>query len=124
MKNLEMYSYPVENRRQYWIAYGSMMDWLTHPNELGKEPAEFKFVKSFGYNGMVYYIFKFKEEPNEEWKVGVSGGFTKRGIETCGHTFSDFKVFNEETAEKECIKIIERLMYYWKDLAKRAEEDK
>ena len=41
----------------------------------------------------------------------------------CGHTFSDFQIYDEKTAKEECIKMVRNIMEYWKAEAARIEQE-
>jgi len=102
------------NNEQLDAARQSMINWLSHPRELGKAPAGIEYADSFEIEDMHYYIFKFRAEPSEKWLVGVAGGFEEDDLEPCGHTFSDMKEYDPATARAECTAIVERIMNYWK----------
>ncbi len=38
----------------------------------------------------------------------------KGSLVPCGHTFSDFQIYDEKTAKEECIKMVRNIMEYWK----------
>ena len=37
----------------------------------------------------------------------------KGSLVPCGHTFSDFQIYDEKTAKEECIKMVRNIMEYW-----------
>ena len=43
----------------------------------------------------------------------------KGSLVPCGHTFSDFQIYDEKTAKEECIKMVRNIMEYWKAEAAR-----
>ena len=45
----------------------------------------------------------------------------KGSLVPCGHTFSDFQIYDEKTAKEECIKMVRNIMEYWKAEAARIE---
>ncbi len=49
----------------------------------------------------------------------VSGGFEKGDLEPCGHTFSEIKEYNKDTAESECLQMIFHIMNFWKSQAEK-----
>ena len=61
--------------KQLEAAKQSMIDWLSHPNELGKKPYKIECDKEFDLHELHYYIFKFKEKIFDEWKLAVCGGY-------------------------------------------------
>ena len=48
----------------------------------------------------------------------------KGSLVPCGHTFSDFQIYDEKTAKEECIKMVRNIMEYWKAEAARIERNK
>ena len=101
------------NREQLGAAQAVMENWLAHPSELGKKPVRIQCAGGFDYNEMHYYIFRFKESILGKWLVGVCGGFEGDSTEHCGHVFSEFQEYNQETAEDECIGMVKMIMDYW-----------
>ncbi|MDE6314829.1 MAG: DUF4261 domain-containing protein [Lachnospiraceae bacterium] len=89
-----------------------MNGWLSHENELGKKPAKIQAAGEFTYEDNQYIIVKFKPRLLDRWQVGVVG-FDETG-EECGHTFSEFEIYDEKTAKERCIAMIEYLKEYWK----------
>ena len=81
------------DNRQMKAALDCMTDWLSHPMELGKAPAEIECTGSFEAYEMTYYIFKYKKEGGGEWLVGVSGGYEDGELDNCGHTFSEMEEY-------------------------------
>lgn len=106
------------NQEQLNAAKESMVTWLADPHELGKKPNKIECAGQFDYNEMHYYIFKYKVGMLGNWLVGVSGGFEEDDLEPCGHTFSEMQAYNEATAQKDCIAMIEKIIAYWKEQAK------
>lgn len=98
--------------RQMRAALKSMTDWLAHPMELGKAPAEIECAGSFEAYEMTYYIFKYKRESGGEWLVGVSGGYEDGELENCGHTFSEMEVFDEDNAEEQARALVDGVRDY------------
>ena len=47
----------------------------------------------------------------------------KGSLVPCGHTFSDFQIYDEKTAKEECIKMVRNIMEYWKAEAARIEQE-
>lgn len=105
------------NINQMNAAQQAMIDWLSDQHEFGKKPTKIEYTENFEFNDMHYYIFKFKSGIFGKWLVGVSGGFEDDDIESCGHTFSDMKEYDPQTAKTECIAMVERIMDYWKKQA-------
>ena len=110
---------------QLKAAEKEMIRWLAHPAELGQEPFEIECTKEFDLHELHYYVFRFKEYENDEWKLSVCGGYEDGGVRGCGHVFSHMKNYNEETAVEDAIEIVEFVRSYWKDrAANMLEEDK
>ena len=47
----------------------------------------------------------------------------KGSLVPCGHTSSDFQIYDEKTAKEECIKMVRNIMEYWKAEAARIEQE-
>lgn len=107
--------------QQLRAAQADMTAWLSDPHELGKAPDQMVYVGKFVYHAMQYYIFKFKASVDGKWLVGVCGGFEKDALEPCGHTFSQMQPYNAQTAQADCISMVERIMAYWKERVQKLE---
>lgn len=106
------------NREQRDAAQKNMVEWLSDPHELGKNPYKIECMGSFELYEMQYYIFRFKAGLLGQWLVGVSGGYEEDDLESCGHTFSDMKPYRAATAQNECVEMVERIRAYWMEQAK------
>lgn len=113
---------PSTSYKQFMAACVNMTDWLADPHELGKKPRGLSCETKFLYNDMTYYGFKFKKGLFGGWLLGVAGGFEGDDVEPCGHTYSEYKPFNKDTAKDDCIAMIEKIMNYWKEQAKNFEQ--
>lgn len=107
------------NREQLDVAQKAMIEWLSDPHEIGKKPNKIECAGEFDYNEMHYYIFKFKAGLFGKWLVGVCGGFEDDELEPCGHIFSNMQEYNESSAQRECIAMVEKIMAFWIDQAKK-----
>lgn len=58
---------------------GALAYWLLHPNEYGKVPRKIEYVskieKRFNNKPIEYFVYKFFDEDDKQWKVGVAGPF-------------------------------------------------
>ncbi len=88
------------NQIQMQAAKRVMIEWLKHPQELGKEPEQIRYAGTFDLYGMHYYLFKYKRGRMGKWLLGVSGGFVEDELENCGHVYSEMQEYHEETANK------------------------
>jgi len=109
------------HKEQLNAAQKAMTAWLSDPHALGKKPNKIECAGEFDFNEMHYYIFKFKAGVFGKWLVGVCGGFEDGDLEPCGHIYSDMQEYNEATAQNECIAMVEKIMAYWMEQAKRFE---
>jgi hypothetical protein len=107
-------------RDQEKLAEGHMVEWLSFPTELRREPDEIELVHvETRYSGakkkgkpIDYYFFRFRvtenssgdPEENEGWMVGMAGGYerTKGGtvLTEDAATWSDFTGWDEKPLEK------------------------
>lgn len=107
------------NEKQIQAAREDMLKWLTDPHELGEMPYKIELAGEFDLHGLHYYIFRFKPGLLSKWLVGVSGGFEEDALEPCGHTFSDMKEYRAETAQNDCMEMVEIIRAYWMERAKK-----
>ena len=103
---------------QQEAAKAAMIRWLANPAELGKSPKKIEPVGEFQLHGMMYYIFKFKKGTFGKWLTGVSGGFEAGSMEHCGHVFSEFQEYNDQTAQQHATDMVEALRSFWMDQAR------
>lgn len=95
------------------VATKAMVDWLSHPNELGKAPSKIEIAGEFDLHGMHYYIFKYKQSLFGKWLLGVCGGYEANELEHCGHVFSDMSEYDEKSARQSAINMVEHICAYW-----------
>lgn len=108
------------NSEQMTAAKTAMIEWLAHPQELGKAPSKIECAGEFDLHDLHYYIFKYKKGLLGKWLVGVCGGYEENDLNHCGHVFSDMQPYVESTAKDECIKMVEFIRSYWMEQAKNA----
>lgn len=104
-------------QEQTHAATKAMVDWLSDPHELGKAPVKIELAGKFDWNGMRYYIYKYKKSLLGKWLLGVCGGYEGDTLEHCGHVFSEMSEYKEETAEQSAIKMVEAIRAYWMEQA-------
>lgn len=100
-------------------ALNAMVEWLSDPEELGKKPYKIQLAGEFDLHDMHYYIFKFKKDLLGKWYVGVCGGYEDDALEHCGHIYSNMTEYNKNTAENECVTMVEEIREYWIKQAER-----
>ena len=110
------------NNEQLMAAQNAMINWLSHPQELGKAPAKIECAKEFDLYDLHYYIFRFKTSLLDKWKLAVCGGYEGDSLEHSGHIFSDMKEYDNKTAIADATEIVERIRAYWMERARRQEE--
>lgn len=110
------------NEEQLQAAQQAMIDWLKHPQELGKEPAKIECTEEFDLHGLHYYIFRYKKSVFSRWMLGVCGGYQEDDLNHCGHVFSEMEPYEEVIARDRCIAMVERIRAYWKAQAARSDE--
>ena len=108
-----------EQRR---VALDAMVQWLSHPEELGKAPADIETAGEFDLYDMHYYMYRFKAETNSPYMLGVAGGYEPGSLENCGHVFSKMELYDAATAEQDAIDIVEMLRQYWVQRARELEQ--
>ena len=102
------------NQKQLQVATQSMINWLADEHELGKAPYKIECTGTFEYEGLRFYMFKYKVSLFGKWLLGVAGGFEGDDLEPCGHTFSEQNLYHESTAQADCIAMVDMIMEYWK----------
>lgn len=112
------------NQKQVEIAKKDMIQWLAHPQELGKVPAKIECAGEFDLHDLHYYIFKYKKNIFGKYLIGVCGGFEGEELEYCGHVISQMQEYNEVTAVEDASAMVEIVREYWMEQAKIAEEQK
>lgn len=110
------------NTEQMKAAEKSMLEWLSHPQELGKAPAKIECTGSFERHEMRYYIFRYKRRTLGKWLLGVCGGYEDDGLEHCGHVFSEMQPYQEDNAEEQAAAMVEKIRSYLMEQAKQATE--
>ena len=103
-------------------AKAAMIRWLANPAELGRQPKRIELAGEFQLHGLIYYIFRYKKSILGKWLVGVCGGFEVGEMEHCGHVFSEMQEYSADTAEQQCIEMVEMLRSYWMEQAQAANE--
>lgn len=112
------------NNEQMMAATNAMVDWLSHPDELGKAPAKIECTGNFDLYDMHYYIFKYKKGLFGKWLLGVCGGYVEDELDHCGHVFSNMSEYNESSAVEDAKQMVEMIRSYWMEQARLAEERK
>ena len=92
---------------QQQAAMQSMKEWLSHPGELGKEPAKIEPAGEFDLHDLHYYIFRYKKGMFGKWLLGVCGGYGPEDTEHCGHVFSEMEPYDAATAEDKAKEMVE-----------------
>lgn len=93
-----------------------IVDWLKHPNELGKAPSKIEFVKEFTDEDEVHcLIFRFKSGLFSPWLMAIH---SDSGI------FSELEKYDEANDIEQASKMLDYLKQYWKNIALNEEEKK
>ena len=100
-------------KKQEKAAYTAMLSWLHEDSVLKNEPEMMECVREFDLHNMHYYMFRFKELKNDPWLLGVCGGYEENDEQHCGHVFSRYLEYKEESALQDAIDIVEMIRTYW-----------
>lgn len=93
-----------------------IIEWLKHPNELGKAPHKIEFVKEFtDKEGIHCLIFRFKAGLLSPWLMAI---YSDSGI------FSEQEKYDEKNDVEQASRMVEYLKQYWKSIAMNEEEKK
>lgn len=112
------------DQKQMGAAKAAMLDWLSHPAELGKAPAKLECAGEFDLHALHYYIFKYKKTLFGKWLLGVCGGYEGDALEHCGHVFSEMEEYSPASAQDQAVALVEKLRSYWMAQAEEAERQK
>lgn len=112
------------NQNQMNAAKEQMIEWLEHPQELGKAPSKIECAGEFDLYEMHYYIFKYQKGIFGKWLLGVCGGYEGDSLDHCGHVYSEMQEYVEETAKEDAIALVEYVRSQIMELAKKGEEKK
>ena len=88
-------------------ALRTMTEWLKQQPSMGKKPSHIEYANAFDYNGLRYYIFKFRKSIFGKWFMGVCGGYRRGSLKNCGHIASKFEVYNAISAKEAAIAMVE-----------------
>lgn len=103
-------------------AIEAMVNWLSHPSELGKAPAHIEPAGEFDFYDMRYYMFRYQAEEDGPFLLGVAGGYEPGSTEHCGHVFSEMEFYEPETAKLKSMAMVEKVRRYWMQQAKEMEQ--
>jgi hypothetical protein len=105
--------FPPACATQEAFATGDMVEWLSFPTELAREPDEIELMATVTddlgepYGQADYFVFRFRTLPphwaaEQGWLSGISGPFLRTEApspDAHGQTFSTFKAWDETTPE-------------------------
>jgi hypothetical protein len=114
--------FPQEFLSQEAFAQSEMVNWLTYPTELGREPHEIAVVQSVNDEEYVYYVLKFRTgaphwSAESGWMLGVAGPFIIDDMPSTtsyGYTFSTFAKL-DDTDVDEYVGEIRSLLGEWRE---------
>ncbi len=110
-------------QEQGQAAIEAMSAWLADEHELGKAPAKIEIAGEFDWEGLHYYILRFKKSlMSRAWLLGVCGGYEEGALEHCGHVFSEMEEYDPATAQEKAIAMVEMIRQYWRKQAQEASE--
>lgn len=99
------------------LAEAVMIDWLSYPTELGKEPDSITLIGTIERENLIFYIYKFTSDKFKDRgeMIGLSGSFIKGSITTseAGFVFSKFETVKDDY-KKQAEDIIELIANQWK----------
>lgn len=104
------------------FACADMVQWLSHPGELGHPPADIEQMTVFERGNGVLYVWRFKSKPDAEWTASVSGPYAKDappGPLSGTSTFSRFELWDTKTPEAHADAVLATLAEWEKAHASR-----
>lgn len=129
LQKIERYQlYPTRLRTQAALAESELVNWLTHPRELGRAPDELELVQHVTFDsetelGLIdYYLFRFRLD-GEHWAsklgamVGVAGPYVRKeapSVQSLGDTHSQFRRWDDKSLE-EHINDVRHLYLAWRE---------
>lgn len=104
----------MKNTEQLKAATEAMVNWLSHPNELGVSPQNIICTDEFNRNNEHFYVFKYQKTEGDKWLVGVCGGYeSPESLEHTGKVFSSFQEYSND-AVNHATQMVEAIEDYWK----------
>lgn len=86
-----------------------LINWLSHPNELGAKPVKIENTNYFrDEDGIECFVFKYKKKLIGKWLLGI--------VSESG-AFSEMKPYNQKTEIEDSKQMLEMLKNYWKKAA-------
>ncbi len=112
------------NLNQLKAAQTAMLSWLSTPDVLGKAPARLEFGGTFAFEGMNYYVFRFKKEnaPLSKWFLGVCGGFEGASMTHTGLVATEMSEYVDATAQSVAEQLISARLHPAQDPAGESQE--
>lgn len=101
-------------------AVNAMLSWLMDDKVLKQVPQDLECTSEFDLHQLHYYIFRFREQKEDPWLLGVCGGYEAEQHDHCGHVFSRYQEFCEKTQVQDAMHMVEMIRDYW---MKRADEE-
>ncbi|MFT3712676.1 MAG: hypothetical protein QM817_33925 [Archangium sp.] len=101
---------PAAQRSRDAFAEADMVQWLSHPGELGRPPDALEKMAVFTTKKQVLYVWRFKS--NGTWKASTSGVYELNAPEgplSGSSTFSSFEDWSSNDAEGHANEILETL---------------
>lgn len=113
---------PMDRITQEDIAEAAMINWLSYPTELGKEPDEIELLGKLELDNIIYYIYRFKCSSFriKDYMLAVAGGYEKDKLtsNTTGVTFSKFEPVKTDFMQQ-AKEIVEFISGYWSNRAQQ-----
>lgn len=107
---------PAAYRSRDAFAEADMVQWLSHPGELGEAPRAIEKMALFeaknGDEDVVLYVWRFKGGDSDVWRASVSGPYPAKAPEgplSGQSTFSRFDAWEKATAEQHASAVLKTL---------------
>jgi hypothetical protein len=70
--------FPKPHRTLAAFAAADMVQWLSHPGELGQPPEKLEEMARLGRGDQVVFVWRFQSASSKAWKAAISGPYPKR----------------------------------------------
>ncbi len=108
------------NTEQSNAAKEALAVWLENVPSVRQRPARSRIAGEFDLHGRHYYMIAFKLSLfQSSWYLGVAGGYEPGAMVHCGHVSSRLGIYDPDTAERDCIEMVEVLRSYWRKRGSR-----
>lgn len=110
---------PRADCTQEALARSHLVQWLSHPLELGQPPTQIELSAAVRRGEASYFVFRFRARPGAGWEAGVAGPYSLDGVVAAApdDVFSDYRPAGTASPEAHVERVLSQLAAW------RAEDD-